>query len=73
LVAEAAQEVVAAFEELACDRDACPVAADPLGELFVIGPVGAARATRGLRGFIERPAQRRRSLAGQVSGGSVLI
>ena len=52
LVTETAQDVVAAFQQLACDRDARPVAADPLGELFVIGPVGAARAPGGLCGFI---------------------
>ena len=30
-VAETAEEVVAAFQELACDRDARAVSADPLG------------------------------------------
>ena len=73
LVAERAQEVVAAFQEFARDRDAGAVAADPLGELFVVRTVGAARSTRGLRSFIERPAQRGRSLAGEMPGRAALV
>jgi len=65
LVTETAQHVIAAFEQLARDRDARAVAAESLGELFVIGPVGATRAPRRLRGFVQRPAQGRWSLPRQ--------
>ncbi len=49
------------------------VPADPLGGLEVIGAVGAGREPSALRGFIERPAQRGRSLAAQMAGRAVLI
>ena len=39
----------------------------------VVGVVGALQARRGLRGFIERPAQRRRSLAGEFPDPAGLI
>jgi hypothetical protein len=56
LVAERAEKVVAAFQELARGSDACAVAADPHGELLVVGTVGAAGATRGLCGLVEPSA-----------------
>ncbi len=68
LVAERAEEVVAAFQEFAGDRDARTVRADPLGELFVVDAVWAARAARGLRRLVERPAQSGRSLATETPG-----
>ena len=73
LVAERAEEVVAAFQELARDRDARAVAADPRGELFVVGAVRAAGTTRGLRGFVERPAQRGWSLPTEMPRGAALV
>ena len=63
---EFAQEVVAAFEQLAGDGDARAVPADPRGELVVVGPAGAARAPGGLRGLVERLAQRGWSVAGEM-------
>src|SRR5690349_22561797 len=73
LVAKIAQHVIAALQKLARDRHARAIAADPLGELVVVGTVGAAGTPGGLRGFIERPAQRGWSLARQVPGSAVLI
>ncbi len=66
LVAEVFEEVVAAFEQLARERETGAVAADPLRELLVVGAVGAVREAGALRGFVERPAQRGRSLAGEM-------
>ena len=40
LVAEGFEDVVAVFEQLAREREACAVAADPRGELEVVGAVG---------------------------------
>ena len=73
LVAEGFEEVVAAFEQLAREREARAVAADPLGELKVVGTVGAGREPRALRGFIQRPAQRGWSLTGEVPGRAVSV
>jgi len=72
LVAERAQEVVAAFEELAGDRDARAVGADPCGELFVLRALWAAGAPGGLCCFIERPAQRGRALPERCPGARLL-
>jgi hypothetical protein len=58
VVAEGFEDVVAAFEQFAGEREARTVAADPLGELKVVLAVGAGGEPRSLRGFIERPAQR---------------
>ena len=73
LVAEGFEDVVAAFEQLAREREARAVAADPLGELLVVGAVGAGGEPGALRGFVERPAQRGWSLAGEVPGGAVIV
>src|SRR5439155_19200457 len=73
LVAEFAQRVVAALEQLASDGQAGAVAAEPRGGLLVVGVVGVARAARELRRLIERPAQRRRALARQVPGRAPLV
>ena len=73
LVAELAQDVEAALKQLAGEGEAGAVAAEPLGGLVVVGAVGAARPARGLGGFLERPAQRGRSLAGEVPGRAALI
>jgi hypothetical protein len=73
LVAELAQDVEAALEQLAGEGEAGAVAAESLGGLVVVGAVGAAGPPRGLGGFVERPTQRGRSLAGEVSGRAALI
>ena len=41
--------------------------------LGVVGVVGAGRPRRVLAGFIQRPAQSSRPLAGQVPRGAVII
>jgi hypothetical protein len=51
-LAELAQGVVAALEELPRDGQAGAVTSDPLGGLQIVGAVGAAWATRDLRGLI---------------------
>ena len=53
-------------DQLACEREARAVTAEALGGLLVVGVVGACLAPRGLRGLVERPAQRGRALPGQV-------
>ena len=73
VLAEVAQGVVAAFEEFAREREAGSVTADPLGGLQVVLAVGAARMPRLLRGFVQRPAERGRSLAAQMPGRAVLV
>src|SRR6201989_2841523 len=68
LLAELTQRVVAALQKLARDRQARPVTTNALLGLEVVGAVRAALPTaRDLRGLIQRPAQRRRPLAGDVS------
>ena len=44
--------MVAAFQQLAREREAGAVAADPFGELLVVGAVGAGREPGALRGLI---------------------
>jgi hypothetical protein len=61
LVAELAQDVEAALEQLASQGEARAVAAEPLGGLVVVGAVRAAGPARSLRGFVKRPAQRGRA------------
>ena len=73
VVAEGFEEVVAAFEQLAREREAGAVPADPRGELLVVGAVGAGREAGALRCFVERPAQRGRALAGEMPGGAVIV
>jgi hypothetical protein len=65
--------VVAALEQLARDRQAGAVAAEPLGSLLVVGAVGAGRASCVLRGLEERPAQCRWPLAREVPGRAALV
>src|SRR3954471_25088677 len=65
LVAELAQDVEAALEEVARQRQAGAVAAEALGGLVVVGAVGAAGTAGGLGGLEQRPTQGRRSLAGE--------
>jgi hypothetical protein len=65
--------VVGPFEQLAREREAGPVATDPGGQLLVVGAVGAGREARALRRFVQRPAQRRWSLAGEVPGRAVIV
>src|SRR5215210_1202726 len=73
LVAEFAQGVEAALEQLARQGEAGAVAAETLGGLVVVGPVGATGPARRLRGLEERPAQRGRALAREVPGGAALV
>ena len=68
VVAELAQGVEAALEQLAGQRETGAVAAQAFGGLVVVAAVGAAGAPRGLGRFEQRPAQRRRSLAGLICG-----
>src|SRR3954469_12084959 len=67
-LAEFAQRVVAALEQLACDGQAGAVAAEPFGRLLVVVVVGGAGPAGALGGFEERPAQRRWALAREVAG-----
>jgi hypothetical protein len=73
LVAEFAQRVKAALEQLAREREAGAVAAEAFGRLVVVGAVGAAGPPRGLGGLEQCPAQGRWSLAGEVPGGAALV
>ena len=73
VIAEGFEDVVAAFEQFASERQARSVTADPLGELQVVVAVGAGREPGALRGLIHRPAQRRRSLAGEMAGRAALV
>ena len=65
--------MVAAFEQFAREREAGAVPADPGGQLLVVGAVGAGREAGALRGLVECPAQRGRSLAGEAPGSAVII
>ena len=66
--------LVAALEQLAGDGQARAVAAEARGGLLVVRAVGAAGAPGGrLGGLEERPAQRRRPLAREVSGRAALV
>ena len=73
-VVEGFEDVVAAFEQFAGHREAGAVPADPLSGGEVVGAVGAALAASGhLRGLVQRPAQRRRALAGEVPRGAIIV
>src|SRR5437868_15445192 len=65
LLAELAEGVEAALEQLARDRQAGAVAAQPLGGLFVVAAVGRSRAPRDLGRLVEGPAQRRAAPGGR--------
>jgi hypothetical protein len=52
VLAEVSKRVVAAFEELAGEREAGAVAADPLGGLQVVVAIGAAGMACLLRGLV---------------------
>ena len=71
LVAKAAQGVVRAADHLASHREGGSSAADPVGDPPVVGVVGRAGPGGALRGLEQRPAQQRRALPGQVSGGAL--
>ena len=73
VVAEGFEDVIAAFEQFAGEREAGAVAADPLGQLEVVVAVGTGGEPGSLCGFIQRPAQRGWSLAGEVAWGAVLV
>ena len=66
LVAEFAQRVEAALQELAGEREAGAVAAEALGGLVVVAAVGTAGAARGLGRLEQRPAQSGRPLAREM-------
>jgi hypothetical protein len=70
LLAEFAQRVVAALEQLARDRQAGAVAAKPLGCFDVVVVVWRAGSAGALGGLEERPAQRRWPLAGEPAGSA---
>jgi hypothetical protein len=73
LVAELAQRVVAALEQFAGKRQAGAVAAQPLGGLEVVRAVRAARMPGLLGRLIQSPAQRWRSLPGELAGRAMLV
>src|ERR1019366_8177133 len=73
LLAELTQRVVAARQEFARDRKTGAVAAESLSGLVVVAAIRTARTPCGLRGLVERPAQHRRSLAGEVAGAAALV
>ena len=52
LVAEVFEGVVAAFEQFARDRQACPLVPDARGGLLVVGVVGGILAAGALRGLV---------------------
>src|SRR5512132_2602870 len=68
LLAELAQRVVAALEQLACHRQPRAGAAEALGRLAVIITVRAPGPGSAERGLEQRPPQRRRPLAAQMPG-----
>jgi len=65
--------LVAALEQLAGQGETGAVTADPLCGLQVVRAVGAGREPGALRGFIQRPAQRGRALAGEMPTRAVLV
>src|SRR5918997_2339098 len=68
LLAELAQRVVAALEQLACDRQTGAGAAKPLRRCPVVVVVRAGAPGRAERGLEQRPPQRRWTLTAQVPG-----
>ena len=72
-LAEVFEGVVAAFEQLARERQAGAVASEPLGGLQEVVAVRRALAAGGLSGLIQRPAQSGRALAGEVPGRAALV
>src|SRR6187551_2681889 len=73
LLAEFAQRVVAALEQLARDGQARARGAGALGRLAVVVAVRAAAPRRAQRGLEQRPAQRRWALAAQVPGRAAAV
>src|SRR6201989_3281031 len=73
VVAQFFEDVVAAFEQLALEREAAAFPAEPGAQWLVIAAVGAGGESGALRRFVHRPAERWRSLAGEVSGGAVIV
>src|SRR6266540_6205508 len=59
LLAQLAQRVIAAADELAGDRKGRPLAAEVIGEAYVVVVIGRAGAGRGLGCLKQRPAQHR--------------
>src|SRR3954468_17596400 len=68
LLAELAQRVVAALEQLARDRQPGAGAAETLRRLAVVVAVRAASPRRAERRLEQRPPQSRRPLAAQMPG-----
>src|SRR3954453_9038013 len=73
LLAELAQGVVAALEQLARDRQPGAGVTETLGGLAVVVAVRAPRARGAQRRFEQRPAQRRRPLAAEMPGRPAAI
>ena len=65
--------MVAAFEQLAREREAGAVTADSGGELFVIGAVGAVREAGALRCLIQCAARAGLGGRGAPARGGRLI
>jgi hypothetical protein len=71
---ELVQDVEGAAGELAGDGQRGAGVAEPAGlECEVVGVVGAAWAARRQGGLIERPAQLRRALAGELAGAGAAV
>src|SRR6266542_4211097 len=73
LLAELAQDVVGAPAELARDREAGAVVAEPLGDLEVVAAVGRAGAGGRDGRFVQRPAQHFGPLVREVAGRALVV
>src|SRR5215207_1646696 len=73
VVAELAQRVMRAAQQLAGDGEDGAVLAEALLELQVVGVVGRAGLAGRFGGLEGGPAQRGRSLAGEMAGAALLV
>ena len=73
VVAEGAQAVVAAAGEFAGHRQGRTLLADPAGDLLVVGVIRRGRPGGAPAGLIQRPAQQRGALSGQVTAGAFTV
>src|SRR2546422_1608859 len=72
LVAERDERVVAAAKHAPCDLDRGAVVAETRLEPAVVVAVGRGVPGGGLRGLVERPPKKRRALARDVAGLSLV-